>query len=222
MEADSTYSLRPIARGPITPRDSDLSRLFAVARRRAQHYGIPEELTCDYEAELAEKLVCNSVALLHYQQQGWSDAWLTRCADNYAKDFLRRWHRIQRTETPWPVRFRKDGSYQEWEAADIEADPERTLLYRELTQQMLTVVSYLSPIQQDLFHRHVQCSESPAEIGLALGRTPHAVRQALGAIRKRVRALLEQAGFTEAEVRAYLISSGWHHHQRRTSPMRVQ
>jgi DNA-directed RNA polymerase specialized sigma24 family protein len=127
------------------------------------------------------------------------EAWLLRCAANFAHNFRRRGWRIAARELPWPERENSDGARSPWEGPADPNTPELLLLRTELERQVQASVGRLTSMQQDLFERHVLREESLQEIAQALGRSPHALSQALLTLRRRLRGLLERQGVDEAE-----------------------
>lgn len=122
------------------------------------------------------------------------EAWLYRCAENWVRNELRRKRRRQRWESPCLLE----------EASSFIADDYLpTLLRQEFFDRLSLGVALLSSANQRLFINFYLLDYSCQEIAEATGRTENATRQALWALRVRLRRILEKQGLSETEAGDY-------------------
>ena len=182
--------------------------IFTVARAQAVRRGLSFEDAEDCGMEFVAHMLRDEgrPAVLHAgMQQSYSAAWLRRCAANFAHNARRASLRRGRRERPWPQIAPAEGSWpQAWDGPGGPATVEADLLRGEFWQRIHAATAQLPPAARDLFTRHFVELASVQELAAASGRTPNAVRQALWALRRRLRALLEAQGLNEAEARDYL------------------
>lgn len=133
-----------------------------------------------------------------------SEAWLFRCADNWVKNWKRHSRRQRRRELPLiqPSRDESDSSLRELPGNEPAID--LRLIRAELRWRVRIAIILLPPSQQRLFLRYFVQGQSIEEIAHASHQKANAVRQALWALRNRMRTLLTQGGLDEAEAREYL------------------
>lgn len=197
-------------------RDDLCRHVLVVAQSRARRQGLRGEAAEDCALEFVERMLLrNDWAAIGPAQAlagapsrcEVSEAWLRRCADNFARNVLRRGRRISRRELPWPERKSDDGESRAWEGPATGETPETRLLREEVGRQVWEAVRRLTPAQQDLFERHFLRGVSVGEMAEALGRSPHAVSQALLTLRIRLRGILVRQGLDEEEAWKHLGAS---------------
>ncbi|HLK59422.1 MAG TPA: hypothetical protein VKU00_22870 [Chthonomonadaceae bacterium] len=131
-----------------------------------------------------------------------SDALLFTCATRWAQN----WARRERREHQRRVGNGVEGSLPTCvvDLPDPALSPEAQVLQKELLECLCVVLLALTPADRALFVRAWLQMESPTAIAQATGRSPGAVREALSALRRRVRPLLAASGLDLAEARDYL------------------
>lgn len=194
-------------------------RVLHVAENQAYRQGLRGEAAEDCALEFLERmLLTDDWRALHppereqtarpqTPQEPSSEAWLRRCAGNFARNARRRDVRLSRRERVWPEWRDDEGEGPSWEPAAPQESPEARLLRGELARRIETAVRHLTPAQRELFERILVDGEPVGEVAASLGRTPHAVSQSLLTLRQRLRAQLERQGLDERDVREYLEPS---------------
>lgn len=142
------------------------------------------------------------------QLQGYhlSRAWLYRCIDNYAKNAARTIRRRafhERARSDYETSSDGLCAY----AAGVGV-PEKAAIRRELLLAIRSAISKLSTADLILFHLRCLNGEPVAVVATAVHRTPGAVREAVRALRQRLRMLLAREGFTEVVIAEYLGQIG--------------
>ena len=133
-----------------------------------------------------------------------SEAWLCRCADNAARNALRRERRRRQHEVPWPERRCSNSVRRPCEMPSSDLLPDECVIQGELRQRIMAAVAQLPAPQQALYEQYYLQGASVQDLCIASGRKPNAIWQALWELRCRLRPLLEEQGLDEAEAREYL------------------
>lgn len=176
--------------------------------RQVLEIGLAQARRAGLAGEAAQDCALGFVAHILLHQEGLppgsppvTEAWLHRCAFNWAHNELRHTRRLRFHEALWadPTAAATPGA--------VSDSPETLLIRAELHARIAAVVARLLPGQRTLFVRHYHQGQAAAEIAAALGRTPNAVRQALWALRHRLRVLFEEAGLDEEESAQYLCAA---------------
>lgn len=193
-------------------------RILQVAQARARRQGIVGEAAEECALQFLERMLQRTWQALHppnarpaggdVSSAGGdvSEAWLRRCADNFARNVRRHWTRVHRWEARWPDWAGPEGERQDWDCPDGDANsnPEVRLLREELLGRIHAAAQQLTPAQQFLFERYFLDDASIPSLAAATGQTPHAISQSLSNIRKRLRAILERQGLDEQVAREYI------------------
>jgi RNA polymerase sigma factor (sigma-70 family) len=129
--------------------------------------------------------------------------WLHRCAHNYACNYLRTQIRRSQRERTWAENYA--GMEQPLTGAaqpviTVQPPGPRTLTLRKLLLEQLDhLLHQCTPAQQELFvHYHVG-QQSIAELSHHTGRSPHALRQSLSQLNRRLAQQLQQHGWNRTE-----------------------
>lgn len=192
-----------------TARAALCRRILQVAQARARRQGIVGEAAEECALQFLERMLQRSWRSLRPPNAcssggEVSEAWLRRCADNFARNVRRHWTHVHRWEAPWPEWAGPDGERQAWDCPDGGADPEARLLRDELLGRIQAAARRLTPAQQFLFEAYFLDEASIPALAAATGQTPHAVSQSLSNIRRRLRAILERQGLDERVAREYI------------------
>lgn len=174
------------------------SRLFVAARGQAACAGLVDGDAQDCAINFAVRVL---------RKRGCApepDAWLRRCALNYAKNFRRALARRQSHERCWPEAVGCDGSHPIRDCPDIAPMLEAGLLRGEFWQRVEAAIARLEPAARELFIRHHLQGESIQSLATSTGRAAPAIKQALLRARRRLRAALERDGFDKAAACDYL------------------
>lgn len=180
--------------------DRTVSRVFGVARLQAAHCGLTHDDVQDCAVQFTARVVQKNSRALR------SDAWLHRCARNYARDFCRARLCWQNHEAAWPEAARAGSLCLLWDCPDGAPSVEAGLLRKEFCERVTAAVARLEPAPREMLVRHHLHGECIQEIATASGRTPAAVKQALFRARNQLRALLQRQGFDETELCEYLAA----------------
>ena len=127
-----------------------------------------------------------------------------RCADNWAKNAYRQRDRRQRREASWPQVADADAASLEWEPVGTESEPTVVVMRAEVMTRILRASRQLTPAQRELFARYFLLEQTAIQVAALGQRSPNTVRQAVWALRRRLRRLLEQEGLDEEEAQDYL------------------
>lgn len=194
-------------------------RVLHVAQTQARRQGLRGEAAEDCALEFVERMLLaddwralrppgqEQVDRQRTPPEPSSEAWLRRCAGNFARNVHRRDVRLSQRERVWPEWRDDEGEGPDWEPVALQETPEARLLRSELAQRIEAAARRLTPAQRELFERILVDEESVGEVAASLGRTPHAVSQALLTLRQRLRGLLERQGLDERAVEEYLGAS---------------
>lgn len=77
---------------------------------------------------------------------------------------------------------------------------------QEFQTRIRAGVALLTPSQQTLFSGYIEQESATSDLARASGRTVNAVHQAIWAMRRHLRQILQDAGLDEAEIREYLTA----------------
>lgn len=178
-----------------------LDNMLSLAMARAQRLGLPREECEDCAASFIEHLLQLPEDLIAATLSApWADAWLTRSADNWACNALKRHHGTVRRQAD----LDDESIAGQSNPCATVATPAALVLRDELHSRLLAAAFALEPAQQDLFIRRFLLEESIEDIAIATGRSRDAIRQALTAVRRQVRKRLLAAGIDETEARQYV------------------
>jgi len=191
-----------------TARAALCHRVLRLAEACAERQGLRGEAAEECALQFLERLLlqCTWRTLQPppAAKAGLPEAWLRRCADNFAKNMRRQRSRIHRHEAPWPEWAGSEGDSHTWDCPAVDDTPEESLLRQELARRIRQATKQLTPSQQLLFEHHYVEGASVTRLAEGTGQTPHAVSQSLFNIRKRLRAILERQGLGEDAARDYL------------------
>jgi RNA polymerase sigma factor (sigma-70 family) len=191
-----------------TPFKSAFCRyLFALAYAPALHTGYPFDDAEDCATAFVEHMLAeNGRALRAYPPGCCLAAWLRECAANFVRNDRRTQARRLRHEGPWPEAVCPDESRLRWDGPDSALTPEEAMLHQQAWEEVKAAIAQLPSAQRELVVRHHLDGESIQALTASTGKTANAVEQALHRARRRLCALLERRGWTEAELRACLAS----------------
>lgn len=195
---DSEAANAPLENAPLEIVVLRFHHLLTVARQQAACAGLADRDAQDCALMFAVRVL---------RKRGCApqpEAWLCRCALNYAKNFRRTITRRQSHEQGWPGAVDREGSHPLWDCADSAPLLESGLLRIEFWQQVEAAIAQLEPAPRELFIRHHLCGESIHSLATSTGRTVPAIKQALLRARRRLRAVLERDGMGEEAARDYL------------------
>ena len=183
--------------------ESDLNlwqSLVSIARFHAfRHPTISAEID-DCAISFAYKMVCYLDSRAQ-PRTGFSPAWVNRCAENFARNYVRSTVRLRAKE----FCCSSETDTGAFAAFASPAPPLETgLLRRELRNRILTAIYRLESVQRDVFLRRHLKAETVESIALSFGATPNAIRKTLGRARRKLQDLLQEDGGTEIELRGYL------------------
>ena len=175
-------------------RDDLCCKMIELITRIGSKSGVNREDLEDCALSFVEHMLRKAENGLHYAPPP-PESWLYRCAENWVHNEWRRQRRQAYRESL--VLLNETPSYR----AD---DYMTSLLRQEFFDRLFMGVFILSPANQRLFVSFYLMDHSCQEIADATGRTENAIRQALWALRVRLRKILETQGLTEAEASDYL------------------
>jgi len=179
-------------------------RLVKEARRRALRIGMTRDEADDCGQGFAAHVYDKGGQVLRFGTHGRdADAWIAWCADNWARNVHRNLRRLRHRETRWQTQG-SDDRLIDVQVAGRDPSPEYYVLQRELQNRISCAVALLSTTQREIYVLRFVHNRSVQELAVASRRTPNAVRQALWALRKRLRAILEEQGFDVEEAGQYL------------------
>lgn len=216
-DADSALTLRQYAAAEApSPDGNEGARLMSLSvelclwvRKTAYLCGRRAGMTREQSEDCAGDAL---VRILDLDQSGQllehhlTRAWLYRCMDNYAKNAARS---VRRRGFRERVLSESESDHLLHAATtDDHEPPEKTVLRRELLREIGTALALLSPTDRQLFRLRCINGEPVAVVAVAVHRTPGAVREAVRALRQRLRTLLARNGFTEVVIAEYLRQIG--------------
>ncbi len=121
-----------------------------------------------------------------------------------AETWCRRWAYCSRTRRHRETQlYGPDGCAESGPAgrlASHERGPEELVQAADLSDRLLAPLSQLTAGQRRLFVRYYLDQAGLADLAEETGRSSHAIRQAIYAIRKRVKRIIECAGMDEGEI----------------------
>jgi RNA polymerase sigma factor (sigma-70 family) len=126
-------------------------------------------------------------------------AWLNRCARNHALNFERALRPQRRLCLPLD---RVPGLAQIPASAP---SPEVQLCYTQLGQRLEAALSQLPSSTRRLFLSHHVGERTLGELAAEAGKTRNALDQTFFRARRRLRVLLEAQGWTESQMRSFLV-----------------
>ena len=188
-------------------------RAWQIGLRQARRVGFTgepaQECAIGFVAHICIYLVRHAL-----EPSSLSTAWLLRSALNWARNTARQERRLHFHETSWtdlPV-GREEHSVADGPVVtdrlggwpQTPEDPCLAVVWIELRDKLVAAVARLSPQQRDLFIRHYLHGETASEIAAGQGRNANATRQALWAMRCRLRHLLLHEGVDAPEASDYL------------------
>lgn len=181
--------------------------LQRAARSCALRLGLSRETADDCAIELLERLDRKGLLTdMRARPQRYCAAWRRRCAANAAKNAHRRCARLRAREILWTELTSGDAPNSGLDVPDPAPSQDALLLRRELCRRVLAAADQLNATQRQLFEGYFLRGESADELAISQQRTPHAIREALVVIRRRLRAVLRRRGLDEAELRDYLAA----------------
>ena len=188
---------------------------FAVGRDQARRAGARYDGLDDCGLDFVVHVV-DGLRRRRQPESQVSRSWLEVCAANWALNECRStrrrlWH--ERVMTDVDVLAGADDSLSSADRIEgiavrgvgpAESEAEQLVLRGELCAYVDAALSLLTRSQYELWLMFYVDERSVEEIASATGRTPHAVNQALYTLRRRVRALLNDAGLTRRDLMEYL------------------
>ena len=187
-----------------------LSRAFCehvlqIVRERAHHYRFLAEEDEDVAGSFLAHILEDPDTFFRHRLQGDAlEAWLFRCADNWAINAYRyRKYHSQREISLIRAPSQKAGPVA-WEIPDVQPPPDIGLIREEFRRRVRTAVVLLPPAQKALYVAYYVHDKSIAELARSSHRTVNAVRLALWDLRRRMRRLLELGGLNAQEANDYL------------------
>lgn len=185
-----------------------LGDALVLVRRYGRRAGLDVEDAEDCAAQFVERMLMIS------PPASGAGMWLRRCARNHAIDCVRAQKRRLTHECCWPETVSDGGQPSAWDYPDGRRDVDADLMRDEFWQRLLVALAQLDLVPQQIFLRYHLDGDSVVRLAAAFNRTPHAVEQTLLRARKRLRAVLERQGLTEAELLQFLAEAPvlrWRH-----------
>jgi RNA polymerase sigma factor (sigma-70 family) len=183
--------------------DDDRARsLLALAYHYARRVPLTHEDAEDCALFVLERMYARfGLDLAPPNNVGCPDAWLHRCVQNLVLRYLRRLRSERRHLTPPAADDPDDPAELIDDIVAADRSPEEQAIQKETWREIIAAIDRLTLTQHLDFLQCDMCGETPEEIARITGRTRAAVYHSLERARRRMRALLEEQGFTEAELR---------------------
>ncbi len=177
------------------------SLVLAIGRARARAQGLSSDEAEECSHDLLARLLSDEVAhRILCLQNGSCTAWVTRCADNFAKNRSRDLRRRALHELTLPQPQADCDLAQRWSSVAPTLPPESRLLMAAFWDQMLIAFSQLQPLQRECIVRRHVYGEAVHDIAERLGKSQRAVRKVLARAENRLQSAFYRRGMSESEL----------------------
>jgi RNA polymerase sigma factor (sigma-70 family) len=183
--------------------DDDLARrLLALAYHYARRAPLTHEEAEDCAGFVLDRMYARfGPDLTPPEDVGCPEAWLHRCVQNLVIRYLRH-HTSEQKHLVSPSSGDNHSTGERaLEILATSRTPEEQAIQDEIWREVIAAIDRLKLTHHLDFIQCAMCGETPEEVARITGRTPNAVYKSLDRARRRLRALLEEQGLTEAEFR---------------------